>query len=731
MRSPLRWFALAAFAIGCDDAVPASQPDASLTPPPTSSAVDPATRYAAMCASCHGEAGEGGLGTRLVDTPRSVAELTRAIDERMPQGNSAACRGECASSLAAYIKTSFTSQALACDVIPPGTRRMRLLNRREYRNTLRDLFGLGGSTAAPTPPADCNRRHFAYDPAGRTLRSVHLAGTFNGWSPTAWPMTRDAASGEWTLDQTVANGSHQYKFVLDGSEWVRDPRNAMTASDGFGGLNSLLTVACDAPVTTPSMRPTLAFDPAASFPVEARPQGFLFDDNADAALVTSVHVNEQLRAAGAVVDALGPQLRAIVGCDASVDAATCADRVTAGFARRAFRRALTGAEAQRYRALITGARDVDQGVRRAVRAMLVSPSFLYRSEMGEAQPDGTYRLSSYEIASALSYTYWGTMPDDALLDVAARNGLSDAGSIEREARRLLADPRAREQVGAFALQWLGVESVATTPRSAALFPELSDAVRAAMLEESRRFVSYVVFDGTHRFGELFTATDGFVNDALARYYGMTGVTGMDARRVALPAERRGGVLAEGAVMTRYAHSDQASPILRGVFVRVNLLCQEFPPPPANAGGVPDVDPTATTRQRFAQHTSNAACRSCHERIDGIGFGFEQFDAAGRTRATEAGMPIDHSGRLTDVEGFGTGSSLDFASPAELGAAIAASPTAQACFARQWFRFARGFRETASQRCAVRAAAQRLREHDGDLRELMLAVSLSPDFVNRR
>jgi Protein of unknown function (DUF1592)/Protein of unknown function (DUF1588)/Protein of unknown function (DUF1595)/Protein of unknown function (DUF1585)/Glycogen recognition site of AMP-activated protein kinase/Cytochrome C oxidase, cbb3-type, subunit III/Protein of unknown function (DUF1587) len=730
VRPTQRWLALAVFALGCDDAPPAAQPDASLSPPGVTSAVDPAARYASMCASCHGEAGEGGLGTRLVDTPRSIAELTRAIDERMPQGNAAACRGECASSLANYIKANFTSRALACETVPPGPRRVRLLNRREYRNTVRDLFGLGGATTPAPAMADCNRRRFAYDPGGRTLRSVHLAGTFNGWSPTAWPMTRDATSGEWSVEQNLPNGSHQYKFVLDGSEWIRDPRNTMTASDGFGGQNSVITVACDAPVTPPTTRPTLAFDPAATFPVEARPQGFLFDDNADAALVTSVYVNEQLRAAGSIVDALAPRLRTIVGCDGA-DLPTCADRVTSGFARRAFRRALTSAEAQRYRALITGARDVDQGVRRAVRAMLVSPSFLYRSEMGEAQPDGSFKLTPYEVASALSYTYWGTMPDDALLDAAGRGGLSDNASIEREARRLLADARAREQVETFAAQWLGVESVATTPRSASLFPDLSDAVRAAMIDESRRLVSHVVFDGTHRFSELFTATEGFVNEPLARFYGMTGVTGNDLRRVALPAERRGGVLAQGAVMTRYAHSDQASPILRGVFVRVNLLCQEFPPPPANAGGVPDVDPTATTRQRFAQHTRNAACSSCHARIDGIGFGFEQFDAVGRTRTMEAGQPVDHSGRLTDVEGFGSGGAVDFATPAELGAALAASPTAQACFARQWFRFARGFRETAAHRCAVRAAAQRLQASDGDLRELMVAVSLSPDFLNRR
>ncbi len=730
MRRPTRWIALTALALACEQ-TPDPGADASTTPPSTAPPPDAATRYAAMCASCHGEVGEGGLGPRLIDTTRTTAQLTAAIDQRMPPSNPSQCRGECASSLAAYIQREFTTAALACDVIPPSPRRLRLLTRREFRNTVRDLFGLSGATPTPvTPPADCNTARFTYDAGARSLRTVHLAGSFNGWSPTATPMTRDASANRWSASLSLANGTWQYKFVLDGSEWVRDPANTNTASDGFGGQNSVVTIRCETTTpTTPSSQPALTFDPSSMLPVETRPQGFAYDTNADTAVVTSVHVNEALRVAGAVVDALAPTLRTTVGC-ASLDAPACADRMVQGFARRAFRRPLTEGESQRYRALVMAAPSVDAGVKRAVRAMLVSPSFWYRSEMGEAQADGTFTLTSWEVASALSYTFWGTMPDDALLDLAARNGLDHSAAIEREARRLLADPRAREQVETFAAQWLGVESVTTTPRNTTMFPGFGDDVRAAMVAESQRLVSWVVFDGSHRFGDLFTANESFLNEPLARWYGVDGVTGNELRRVALPAARRGGLLAHGSVMTRYAHSDQSSPILRGVFVRRALLCQEFPPPPPNAGGVPDVDPRATTRQRFAQHSSNAACASCHTHIDGIGFGFEQFDATGRLRDTEAGQPIDHAGAIDDVEGFGTGSSRTFTSPAELGAALATSANARACFARQWYRFARGYHEAASNRCAVRALARRL-DGDADVRDLLVGVTLSPDFLHRR
>lgn len=700
-------------------------------PPTTTEAgnvtLDAAQRWASMCASCHGEAAQGGSGPALVDTPRSIAELTQAIDQRMPLGNPAACRGQCASSLAEFIKAQFTTQRLACATTPPSPRRLRLLNRREYRNTLRDLFG--DPQGATTPAADCRVRTFAWDPQGRTVRTVHLAGSFNGWSRDAWPMTWASDRRRWEITREIVAGTWQYKFVLDGTEWIADPANPDGAPDGFGGCNSVLTVRCDASAGTVTAG-ARTLDPSASLPQESRPQGFPFDTSAESGLVTAVHVNEHLRAAQAVLDAVGDRLPTVVGCDGA-DVNRCADALTGDFGARVFRRPLSAAERARYGALVTGARSARAGLATAARAMLLSPSFLYRSEMGEAQPDGTYRLSGYEVASALSYTFWSTTPDRALLDAAARGELASAQGIEREARRLLADPRAREQVADFGAQWLGVEDVLSTPRNATVYPGFTDDVRRALVDETRRFVSAVFFEGAHRVDALFNADWTLANGTLARWYGIADVDGDAWRRVTLPAPRRAGILAHGSVMAHTAHSDQSSPILRGVFVRRAMLCQEFPPPPANAGGVPDVDPRATTRERFRQHTSNPACASCHVHIDGVGFGFEEFDGVGRYRSAENGMPIDHAGLLDAPEAWGTGMDVSFASLPELGAALARSPNARACVARQWFRFARGYRETVLDRCAVQGIVRAYESRGGDLQEMMIALVLSPDFLARR
>ncbi len=673
--------------------------------------------YGRLCASCHGELGEGGLGPSLVDSPRSVDELTTIIDERMPQGAPNRCDGACPRTLAEYILATFTTSALSCEGgVPPSPRRLRLLSRREYRATVRDLLDLPDD---PTGPSTCNVRTFRFTP-GRTVRSVHLAGSFNGWSAAAWPMM-DAGGGAWTLEREIPNGTHQYKFVIDGSEWVLDPTNPDRADDGFGGQNSVITVDCAGGGTT-------SFDPAASLPTETRPEGYFFDNEAGGGIVSPVHVREQLKAARLAVERARDHLRDLVGCDLSADRAGCVTSFVRTFGRRAFRRPLTDAERARYEALAVSGTDANAGAELAMRAMLVSPAFLYRSEMGTAS-GASFALSPHELASALSYQLWGTMPDDALLDAADRGELVDLASREREARRLLADPRARSQVADFAEMWLGIEEVAEKTKSSTVYPTWSTDLGTDMREETRRFVTHVIFDGSHGIDELWTSPDTFVNERLARHYGIAGVTGETFVRATLPAGQRAGLLGHGSILATTAHSDQSSPIRRGLFVRQRLLCQTFPLPPANAGGVPDVDPTATTRERFAQHTSDEGCAGCHRYIDPIGFGFEGFDGVGAFRTTEGGMPIDTSGDLNDVEGLGTGSMAPFSTMPELGAALAAASSPEACFVRQYFRFARGYREVVADRCAIEALVTRYRTH-GDLRELLIDVVLSPDFATR-
>lgn len=699
------------------------------------------TIYAAQCKSCHGARGEGGRGPTLRDMDRKYDEpgLVRYIDEKMPLGEPDRCRGTCAEDVGAYVMRTFKGDVV-CNAPAPVARGLRLLTRREYKATVDDLLG-APSAAAPgtsptTPPAACGQQTFTYDPHGRSLTSVHVAGSFNAWAGTVaaggWPLKLQP-SGTWSMTHAVPNGAQQYKLVLNESEWITDPSNPKTASDGLGGNNSVLDVSCPTGGGTGAGGATgvTSLDPTASFPPDTRPEGFVFDDHGAGRVVTSVVMDEWARAAASI--AASADVAKLVTCDRAARD-SCAKTVVSQLGKRAFRRPLTDAELARHTGVLLGAGDFDKGVRAALRAMLTSPSFAYRSEVGERQPDGTYKLTPWETASALSYFFWGTMPDAALFDAAEHGDLATGAGIEREARRLLASPRARATIATFAEQWLGSENVVQVTKNDATYP-FPKELRAAMLEETRSFVTHVVFDGTHSLDELFTADYTFASDSLAKYYGLAttpapaGASATEPRLVKYTDGSRSGILGHGSVLATTGHSDQTSPIRRGLFVRRRLLCQEFPTPPPNAGAVPLIDAAATTRERFAQHTASDFCKSCHQYIDGVGFGFERLDTIGRVRATEAGKPIDSQGDMNDVEGLGKGTHAPFSSMGELGHILAASDAAKTCAVRQVYRFARGRLD--DDICETAPIKQRFLEKGGDLRELMIAVATDAAFVVRK
>jgi mono/diheme cytochrome c family protein len=693
-----------------------------------------AALYQGMCQVCHGEIGEGGLGPKLLDTRRSHDELVGAIEQRMPANNPGQCTGDCATEIAGFIKDGLTTSALRCDAVPPAPRRLRLLTRREYRATVRDLFGDGApvmACARPTEcafrdrceagtcrPSPCDTQVFVYDPGGRTLSSVHVAGTFNNWAPTiaagGHGLAYSPATGVWTGTFAIGAGAHQYKLVLDEREWVTDPRAPATAPDGFGGNNSAFELSCAG-----GAEPR---DPIDGLPAENRPAGFPFDSDADSALVTASHVDAYLAAAERLADHAAARAEELHACDWSGDRARCATELVEHLGRRVFRRPLSADEHASYGELAGG------DLATALHALLTSPSFLYRSEIG-VPAGGRYRLTGYEIAAALSYTLVGTTPGDSLLDAAAAGELDDRAGLERHARELLADPRARDQVGELVLQWIGGEGVLTADKRADLFPGFDDATRSALADETRRFAAHVVFDGSGRFDDLVVADYTVLDATAAAFYGVPVPPG-GSGKVSYDG-RRAGVLGHASLLASSAHSDQTSPIRRGLVIRRNLLCQELPPPPPFAGGVPDVDPRATTRERFAMHTANPVCAGCHRYIDGVGFGLERFDAVGRWRTTEHGKPIDASGNLTDVERLGSGSEAPYATVPELAAVIANSEAARGCFTRQYLRFARGIRETLAQRCGRLWVHERFAAAGYDVRELIVQSVLSPDFVERR
>lgn len=469
-----------------------------------------------------------------------------------------------------------------------------------------------------------------------------------------------------------------------------------------------------------------------SLPIEPRVRGF--DNNASASVVTSRHVDEYMSASERVVEkALAEQKGQLLTCQPS--AAGCAETFVEQFGLRAFRRPLSADERARYVAFFApdlSGGDFEQGMKLAMQGMLVSPHFLYRAEVGEEQPDGTFALTPYEVASALSYLYWGTMPDRALFDAAADDALGSRAELEAQARRLLEDPRAVDQLSAFSLQWLRSDNALSAFKDKTIYPEFGDSLRTAMVEEQQRFFTDVALTREGKFSELFNADYVFANGELARFYGLAGAQSEFSKLSVTAASQRGGLLGLGAVLAAHAHSNESSPIKRGLFVRDRLLCQDLPPPPANLDTTPPgLDPTLTTRARFARHTADAACTGCHQFIDGVGFGFEGFDGIGKLRTVENGMPVDVSGDLRGLTDLSDKTSLPFQGTRALSALLAESESAQRCMTLQYYRFARGYEETKSDACSLDKLQQHFASTDLTVRELLVHLALLDSFTTRR
>jgi hypothetical protein len=517
----------------------------------------------------------------------------------------------------------------------------------------------------------------------------------------------------------MPEGEHAYKFVVDGSNWLHDAANPWTTDDDFGGFNSVAAVRCDASelVADPSR-------PSDGVPAATRPHGWSFDNHVASGVVSSSHLEAYLGAAAGLAERQASSVpEAACG---SMDA-SCVASFVEGFGERAFRRPLTPGESDRYQALLTGAGTFDDGVTLVVEAMLVSPSFLYRSEVGSSKGDIAV-LDAYERASALSYFLWGTTPDATLLTAAAAGELDTVSGIETHARRMLGDARARETAEAFAAQWLGIERVLTADKRTDLFPDWTVTARTSAVKASQALYSHTVFDGEGTFDALLSSPVHFVDPALARVYGVS-AGGDGLTQMPLTDPPRPGVLGEASVLAATSHSDQTSPVRRGLFVRERLLCQDLGTPPPEAGGVPTVDSSASTRERFEQHMEERACSICHKYIDPVGFAFEGFDPVGSVRDMDAGKPIDTTGEMTDIERNG-GDSVPFHSLDELAAMLVDSEAAPRCFTRELYRFAMGFEE-AEDDCTVETLAARFDANGRDVQQLMLDIVTSPTFTQRR
>ncbi|PYR27904.1 MAG: hypothetical protein DMF98_04415, partial [Acidobacteria bacterium] len=325
-------------------------------------------------------------------------------------------------------------------------------------------------------------------------------------------------------------------------------------------------------------------------------------------------------------------------------------------ARRAFRRPVTSADIQPLYAFYERGRaqgDFESGIQAAVEAMLVSPEFLFRIEQ-DPQPAGAgkaYRISDVDLASRLSFFLWSSIPDDELLDLAERGGLSDPAALTRQVRRMLDDPRADALVSNFAGQWLHLRNVDTVKPDPVVLP-FDEALRQAFRTETTLFVSSI-FREDRSLLDLLTADYTFVNQRLAEHYGIPRVYGSQFRRVTLTDANRHGLLGQGSVLTVTSYPNRTSVVQRGKWILENLLGTPPPPPPPD---VPELKAAPhgkvlSMREQMQVHRANAVCAACHARMDPIGFALENYDAVGRWRSEDAGTMIDASGKLPDGTDF--------------------------------------------------------------------------------
>ncbi len=332
----------------------------------------------------------------------------------------------------------------------------------------------------------------------------------------------------------------------------------------------------------------------------------------------------------------------------------CARRIVSTLVQRAFRRRATAAEIEDVMTFYRTGREkgtFDKGVQMALRRVLASPRFLLRIERERTDvPAGVaYRISDLELASRLSFFLWSSIPDDELLAVAEKGQLKDRLVLERQVRRMLADPKAQALVTNFAGQWLQLRNLRRIVPNSNEFPDFDDNLRHAFQREAELFFDSIIREDRNVL-DLINADYTFVNERLARHYGIPYVNGSHFRRVALTDDARKGLLGKGGVLTVTSHVDRTSPVVRGKWLMENILGTPPPPPPADVPPLKEKEEgqkPRTMRERMEEHRRNAVCANCHKPMDPLGFALENFDAIGAWRTTEGGSAIDSSGQLAD------------------------------------------------------------------------------------
>jgi hypothetical protein len=401
----------------------------------------------------------------------------------------------------------------------------------------------------------------------------------------------------------------------------------------------------------------------------------------------------------------------------------CRSQFIKQFGQRAFRQPLTDTQVTRYEKLFATGATFEQGLELTITTMLQSPYFLYRRELGtpDTQKPGQVRLTPYEVASNISYLITRSMPDEQLFAAAAANQLSTREQIDAQVERLMADPKNHGTINTFMGEWLEIKRVFGVLKDPKVF-DFSDAMRADMEHETASLIEDVVFTRKGTLADLFKADYTFVNASLAKHYSIAGVTGTDFVKVPVPHDT--GILAQGSLLAGHAGMTFSSPTLRGKLIRTRFLCEDLPPPPSNVNtNIMPPKEAKTTRQIFEAHVANPNCGGCHQMMDKIGFGLENYDVAGRYRTMENGEPVDASG-------FIIGPDVAFTGLGELNDYLSKNDNVRQCMVRFMSYYSYGATGWTDDGCTLDAINGEAQKSNWSIGSVLTAITHAPHFTTR-
>lgn len=627
------------------------------------------------------------------------------------------------------------------------------LNRLEYNNTVRELLGTS-LTPADSFPADSNLDGFdnfaeglslspalmdLYVSAARDLAQAALLVTPRyreyfeakalgkapgyGYGASAFTLASTSLVAQLSLAQaekvtivvpaggTTSKAAQPIMSIQIDGEAPRTftvealpsaPKTYEVAADLSAGPHTI-TVKCDNYVNLPA-------------------------DNITNQLVVS---SIEARSEAQVVPAARAKIYTCEPAQAA-DPEACYERIVTGFAERAFRRPLTAAESRSLLELwqkLRQSETEDDAISLVVRSLLVSPNFLYRPSFEldaalRADAQGLVPLDDYTIGSRLAYFLWSSMPDQALFDAAKASALQTEAGLSSQVARMLADPRASALEEGFAAQWLNGRQLLHISKDPEKYPDFDEPLRVAMAAEVNRFFGAFV-SAELPVGRMLDPGFGFVNDRLAKHYGLPLPGTEQLTRVSLPAGTRGGVLFQGAWLTASSEANRTSPVKRGRFLLERILCRAVPPPPPDIPAFKEPEADVTMRERLAEHRKSAACAGCHNLLDPVGLGLEELDGIGGLRTLEAGAPIDTTGGVPpNADAFAA--DAPYAGGLELVAKLKDDPRFTRCLTQKLYSYALGRSLVPGDQPYWEALAD-AQGAATTLPQLIRAIALSPAF----